>query len=878
MFELACLLAIILVFGVILSFFNIIKIKKLENELFLFKLKFTNLSEKLQLLEKKIHTLHTQNDEKPSIQTEQNLALKSAKNPHFNLDKKSTQLQSIKTNSFDIPKSSFAVFNFKFENFFTQKFLIIVAGLFLVLAGLFLIKYSIENSLITPLTRLILATFFGLLCVVFGLILHFKKLKIPKIKIVQTNLSLNSQILISAGFVIEFLSVYAAFKLYDFIGFKLCFVLLCVLSIILLFGALKFGVLCAYFGLIGAFATPVLLSDGTYNGAFLFGYLFVFYILQAFLSHKKNFIYVNFIALLLCVFYILHFIFFKLSEYEGFLNAFVLLFMLCIACFSILLYRAKMLLFIFSLCLSFICFFSFFALVQMSLIEWTIFGLLVVFCFAYTYLKNTLYNFLPLCFSLLVFLSTIISLYLQDKSILVPFICFFVLFGVLACVLCFKQAFFIRLVIGIVSVFYLCSFVLKSEVEAFFILPLLALVLSLLTGFFSLKFKENLSFQGSIWLFFIAFFHLAYELLDPSYLAYVLAFEWALFASLLYCETKFELLALKNSNLQAHLSIASILVLAMLCVFPYFNALYELILALFILSKSVDILLCLCFVLSTGVSLGFLYKAQKLNKINFILLASSCLFFSILFIQALILASFSSFEYAKYCLSFTAFMFLSLIFLHAYNKNTLFYNIFVCFGAKAVYDLSIVLIFDNALFSRLYTHFYKEDYPQAFELLMMIILSFVLPSFYFFKLKNKLLEFHKITQKISLIFDVLVFVFTLLSLIALIRFGFWYFNENLGFGSLCLAKAFFDKSISTFENYTYSFAFVFVGVILLFLAFRNPVLRIYALLLFAISIIKLFFIDISSSTGVFKILLFFSVGVIFLLSSYFYSKKFLRHK
>ncbi|KGI55114.1 hypothetical protein LR59_13250 [Campylobacter sp. MIT 97-5078] len=308
--------------------------------------------------------------------------------------------------------------------------------MFLVLAGLFLIKYSIENSLITPLMRLILASFFGLLCIVFGFILHFKKFKIPKIKIVQTNLNLNSQILISAGFIIEFLSVYAAFKLYDFIGFKLCFILLCVFSIILLFNALKFGVLCAYFGLIGAFATPVLLNNGVYNGAFLFGYLFVFYILQAFLSHKKNFIYVNFIALLLCVFYILHFIFFKLSEYEGFLNAFVLLFILCVACFSIFLYRVKMLLFIFSLCLSFICFFSFFALVQMSLVEWIIFGLLVVFCFAYTYLKNTLYNFLPLCFSILVFLSTIISLYLQGKDVLVPFASFFVLFSILVCVLC----------------------------------------------------------------------------------------------------------------------------------------------------------------------------------------------------------------------------------------------------------------------------------------------------------------------------------------------------------------------------------------------------------------------------------------------------------
>ncbi|KGI55115.1 hypothetical protein [Campylobacter sp. MIT 97-5078] len=97
MFELACLLvAIILVFGAILSFFNIIKIKKLENELFLFKLKFTNLNEKLQLLEKTIHTLNIQNDEKPSLQKEQNLALKSVKNPHLNLDKKAFSFKTQK--------------------------------------------------------------------------------------------------------------------------------------------------------------------------------------------------------------------------------------------------------------------------------------------------------------------------------------------------------------------------------------------------------------------------------------------------------------------------------------------------------------------------------------------------------------------------------------------------------------------------------------------------------------------------------------------------------------------------------------------------------------------------------------------------------------
>ena len=62
---------------------------------------------------------------------------------------------------------------FSFEQLFTQKIMVFVAGIFFIFAAFFLIRYSIENALLTPLARIILALSFGLVLIIASFVCAF---------------------------------------------------------------------------------------------------------------------------------------------------------------------------------------------------------------------------------------------------------------------------------------------------------------------------------------------------------------------------------------------------------------------------------------------------------------------------------------------------------------------------------------------------------------------------------------------------------------------------------------------------------------------------------------------------------------------------------
>ncbi len=121
-------------------------------------------------------------------------------------------------------------------------------------------KYSIEHDLITPQMRLILGMGLGLGLLGLGL-----KLK--------SKYDLYSAVLSSGALAILYFSVFAAYNYYGFIAQTWAFVFMLIITSGGVYLALWHNKqVIAHIGLVGAYAVPLLLSDGSGNIGFLFAF------------------------------------------------------------------------------------------------------------------------------------------------------------------------------------------------------------------------------------------------------------------------------------------------------------------------------------------------------------------------------------------------------------------------------------------------------------------------------------------------------------------------------------------------------------------------------------------------------------------------------
>lgn len=65
--------------------------------------------------------------------------------------------------------------SFSFERFFTQKAMVVLGGIFFVLAAFFCVIYSIENNLVTPEIRIAGAIIFGFCLFLCGVVFGYSK-------------------------------------------------------------------------------------------------------------------------------------------------------------------------------------------------------------------------------------------------------------------------------------------------------------------------------------------------------------------------------------------------------------------------------------------------------------------------------------------------------------------------------------------------------------------------------------------------------------------------------------------------------------------------------------------------------------------------------
>lgn len=147
-----------------------------------------------------------------------------------------------------------------------------VGGVALALGGVFLVRYSIEAGLIGPGARIIAGLLFALGLIAGG---EFLRRREPRGMEAAPASAHIPGVLTAAGTVALFGTIYAAHALYGFLGAGTAFIALGLVGVATMVAAALHGPWLAGLGLVGAYATPLLISSASPNPWALTVYLAV---------------------------------------------------------------------------------------------------------------------------------------------------------------------------------------------------------------------------------------------------------------------------------------------------------------------------------------------------------------------------------------------------------------------------------------------------------------------------------------------------------------------------------------------------------------------------------------------------------------------------
>jgi len=153
-----------------------------------------------------------------------------------------------------------------FERLVAGRLLIWLGGVALVLAAVFLIRYSIEVGLLTPLHRMIAAAIFGIALIGAGEYARAGRFADdPRI----------AQALVGAGIAVLYATTYGSHALYGLLDTKMTSGAMVTVTALALLLSLRHGAPTAVMGLVGGFLTPLLVGDANSGAVPLLAYLMV---------------------------------------------------------------------------------------------------------------------------------------------------------------------------------------------------------------------------------------------------------------------------------------------------------------------------------------------------------------------------------------------------------------------------------------------------------------------------------------------------------------------------------------------------------------------------------------------------------------------------
>jgi uncharacterized membrane protein len=157
------------------------------------------------------------------------------------------------------------------ERFGTQ-WVVWAGGIALALGGFFLVRQAIEQGWFGPGARVLLGAIVALVLIGAGEWTRRREITTGLAGLPKAHIP---SVLTAAGTAIAYADVYAAYALYHFIGPGLAFILLGLVALGTLAAALLHGPALAGLGVLGAFATPLIVSTESPNYLALYLYLAV---------------------------------------------------------------------------------------------------------------------------------------------------------------------------------------------------------------------------------------------------------------------------------------------------------------------------------------------------------------------------------------------------------------------------------------------------------------------------------------------------------------------------------------------------------------------------------------------------------------------------
>jgi len=148
------------------------------------------------------------------------------------------------------------------ESFLGVKLFAWIGGFVLFLGVVFLVKYSFENNLVTPLMRVVIGAVIGCTLIGAGWFTARRNYRVP------------GQSLCATGVLVLYASIFGAHAFYNLISLPAAFALMSIVTIAAFLLAVRLDAqVVVVLGLLGGFLTPPLLTEAPDNALLLFGYV-----------------------------------------------------------------------------------------------------------------------------------------------------------------------------------------------------------------------------------------------------------------------------------------------------------------------------------------------------------------------------------------------------------------------------------------------------------------------------------------------------------------------------------------------------------------------------------------------------------------------------
>lgn len=194
-----------------------------------------------------------------------------------------------------------------FEKQIGSKLAIWMGGISIAVAGFFIVKYSIEQNLLSPATRTIFGTLFGAVLIYAGYYIKNNSYTNNSTKI--------SQSLIGAGITDLYICCFAANSIYKLIPDIFGFIIAGFITLLTVFLSLFYGAPIAIGGMIGGLLAPALFDYYSININLLLCYLYLLFTIFSSLVNFRNWIIFTPLILIAIYAWLIVFINFDFNNY-----------------------------------------------------------------------------------------------------------------------------------------------------------------------------------------------------------------------------------------------------------------------------------------------------------------------------------------------------------------------------------------------------------------------------------------------------------------------------------------------------------------------------------------------------------------------------------